>query len=151
MGRDDSYRCEFMAHPGWSKGAARYDVGLMAHSHRRPALTNVSPERSPCPDLPVQQPLTATRHTRYGAAGNWRLLRHTEGDAEGLAESSHSEPADIVPGFTGESMLPPVKLAVAAHGATCTCDVEAEGLTADRWSRPMSCRRRVKRRAGRRR
>ena len=56
MGRSDSYQC-----------------GLMAHSHRRPALTNASRKPSPCPELrslpspalPVQQLLAATRHARY--------------------------------------------------------------------------------------
>ena len=73
MGRDDSYRFGLVAHPGRSKGAARYDVGLLAHTQSRPALTDVSPEQSPCPEpcslpspaLPVQRPLTPYRHTRY--------------------------------------------------------------------------------------
>ena len=86
MGRSDSYRCELEAHPGWSKGAARYDDGLTAHTHRRPALTDTSPKRStphrgrtspcpelrtlPSPDLPVQRRHAPHRHTRYDANGN---------------------------------------------------------------------------------
>ncbi len=77
MGRDDNYRCGLAAHPGRSKGAARYDVGLMAHNHRRPALTDTSPRGSPYPEppnlpspaLPDQRRPTAHRHTRYDSFG----------------------------------------------------------------------------------
>jgi RHS repeat-associated protein len=85
VGRSDSYRYELLAHPGWSKGAARYDDGLVAHTHRRPALTDTSPKRStshrgrasPCPELrtlpppalPVQRRHLPHRHTRYDAWG----------------------------------------------------------------------------------
>ncbi len=78
MGRDDNYRCGLAAHPGRSKGAARYDVGLMAHNHRRPALTDTSPRGSPYPEppnlpspaLPDQRRPTAHRHTRYDGMGS---------------------------------------------------------------------------------
>ena len=77
MGRDDTYRFELAAHPGRSKGAARYDGGLLAHSDKRPAHTGHSPERSPCPELrslpppalPGQRNSHPHRHTRYDALG----------------------------------------------------------------------------------
>ena len=78
MGRDDTYRFELSAHPGWSNGAARYDDGLAAQHVGRPAHTGVSPGRSPSPEpsslpppvAPFQRLPSPHRHTRYDAAGN---------------------------------------------------------------------------------
>ena len=77
MGRDDSYRFELEAHPGWSNGAARYDDGLAAQHVGRPALTEISPGRGPSPEptslpspvAPFQHLPSPHRHTRYDEAG----------------------------------------------------------------------------------
>jgi len=77
VGRRDNYRFELLAHPGWSRRAARYDDGLLAHSDSRPAHTEASPGRRPGPENenlpspgpPAQTPPTTHRHTRYDSAG----------------------------------------------------------------------------------
>jgi len=102
-----------LAHPDWSKepalslpkGAANYDVGLVAHTRRRPALTDTSPERSPCPELrslpppplPVQRRHLPHRHTRYDLQGK-RLLWSGEGRGKETLEAFFAEHGEALKG-----------------------------------------------------
>ena len=93
MGRSDTYRFELVAQPGWSKRAARYDVGLAAHTQSRPAHTSTSPSGSPSP-APHSLPSSALagnsnstpyRHTRYDA-----LNRLASEKDPGNVETAHT-------------------------------------------------------------
>ena len=89
MGRRDNYRFELLAHPGWSRRAARYDDGLLAHSDSRPAHTETSPGRRPGPENenlpspgpPAQTPPTTHRHTRYNGANLVTAIAYKSGVA----------------------------------------------------------------------
>jgi len=90
VGRSDSYRFEFLAQPGWSKRAARYDVGLAAVTQSRPAHTSTSPSGSPSP-APHTLPSSA-----LGGNSNSTPYRHTRYDAASRITSIIRENDDII-------------------------------------------------------
>jgi hypothetical protein len=141
VGRDDTYRYELVAHPGRSKGAARYDGGLLAHTCRRPAHTGLSPERSPYPELRNLPPpalpgqRTAHRHTGYDGTADAKRKRQARRVAELLEQYDLKKEWVVVAGDLNDSPTsPPLQPLLNVDGLHDVLQLQFPDQPAKRWT-----------------